>query len=148
VFARFPSLRIAFAVAWLIVQAALILTAGRRINHAFSFRMFEESSTATLHLARLVEGGALPVHDEWQTRDCSGRAVRYRWHELVPDLPWLDVPLGAPYGADAALARARAAVAWVAAHTPGDCEAHGLAATVERVRNGRVLASVGFVVPR
>jgi hypothetical protein len=148
--ARSPSLRTLFAAGWLTLQAALVLTAGRRINHAFGFRMFEESSTLALHLERLVDdGGRLPVDGAWTAHDCEGRAVRYRWSDLVRSGPvWLDVPLLEPYGADAGLARARAAVAWVAAHTPRDCETRGFAATVTRVRNGHLLPDVDFTVSR
>jgi hypothetical protein len=148
--ARSPSRRTLFAAAWLMLQAALVLTAGRRINHAFGFRMFEESSTVQLHLERLVDdGGSLPIDAAWTTHDCEGRAVRYRWADLVRSGPVrLDAPLLAPYGADAGLLRARAAVAWVATHTPRDCETRGFAATVTRVRNGRALPDVAFTVSR
>jgi hypothetical protein len=139
-----------FAVGWLTLQAVLVLTAQRRFNHAFGFRMFEESTTVTLHVERLVDdAGSLPIAAAWTVHDCAGRPVTYRWSELVPVGPFrLDVPLSEPYGADAGLARARAAVAWVAAHTPGDCETRALTATVTRVRNGRELPDVSFTVPR
>lgn len=148
-FERFPSLRTLFAALWLAAQAALVLTSGGRLNHAFGFRMFEESTTVSLHVERLVDGGSLPISDEWTTQDCQGRPARYQWHVLVPSGPqWLDVPLGAPYGSDAGLARAQAAVAWVATHTPDDCKTERFVATVTRRRNGRTLDDVVFSVPR
>jgi hypothetical protein len=147
---RSPSLRTLFAAVWLLVQALLILTAGRRINHAFGFRMFEESATIALHVERLVDdSGSLPIAAEWHAHDCRGQPIRYRWRDLVPSqLPLLDYALTAPYGADAALATARAAVAWVATHTPDDCETRAFAATVTRTRNGHLLDDISFTVRR
>jgi hypothetical protein len=141
--------RAAFVVAWLAAQALLVATAGGRIQHAFGFRMFEESSTVAVHVERLVDGGSLPIGDAWQARDCAGVAHTYRWRALVPAGPTvLDVGRLAPYGADAAVAQARAAVAWVAAHTPDDCDTPALVATVRAVKNGRPLPPLRFTVVR
>ncbi len=141
--------RRAVVVAWLAAQALLVGSAGRRLQHAFVFRMFEESSTVALHVERLVDGGSLPIGEAWQARDCAGGAHSYRWSELVPAGPlYLDAQRLAPYGADAGVAQARAAVAWVAAHTPDDCETTALVATVRAVRNGRPLPPVRFTVAR
>jgi hypothetical protein len=148
--ARSPSLRTLFAAAWLVAQAALVLTAERRSNHAFGFRMFEEITTVELRVSRLVDdGGNLPMGATWTAHDCDGRPVEYRWHDLVRVGPtFLNGPLLEPYGADTGLMRARAAVAWVATHTPRDCETRGLVATVSRVRNRRPLSDVTFTVSR
>ena len=141
--------RAAVVVAWLLLQALLVATAGSRLQHAFGFRMFEESSTVMLHVERLVDGGSLPIGEEWLTRDCAGHPHTYRWRTLVPAGPVvLDAARIQPYGADAGVAQARAAVAWVAAHTPDDCEATALVATVHPVKNGRPLPAVHFTVAR
>jgi hypothetical protein len=147
---RWPWLRSLFAAAWLIAQAVLILTAERRSNHAFGFRMFEENTLVELRLSRLVDdGGNLPVGATWTTHDCEGQPVEYRWHDLVRVGPtFLNAPLLEPYGADTGLMRARAAVAWVATHTPRDCETRGFVATVSRVRNRRPLRDLTFTVSR
>ena len=144
-----PWLRTAFAAAWLAAQAVLIATAGARLQHSFGFRMFEESSTASLHVERIVEGGSLPVGLDWTAHDCRGAPHTYVWRRLVPFGPYqLDVPLNEPYGVDAAVARARAAVAWVATHTPDDCESSALDATVTPDTNGRAREPVRFTVRR
>ena len=47
--------RLVFCVAWITAQAVLILTAPRRADAAFGFRMFAESSTITVRLEREIE---------------------------------------------------------------------------------------------
>ncbi len=98
--------RVAFAVAWIGVQAALVSTAGNRPDAAFGFRMFSESSTIEAHLTRtVVRGGRtveLPVEDgTWTTRDSTGRGHNCSWHDRVkePILAVFDRTIPASYSA-------------------------------------------------
>jgi hypothetical protein len=133
--------RTAFAAAWLAVQAYLIATAGARPDRALGFRMFAESGTVRLHVERVLDdGGMIPIggDGEWEARDCAGEPHRFAWGRMVGyPAPWaLDQELHSPYGADAGAAEARAALEWVAAHTPEDCQTLALRARVEVRRNG------------
>jgi hypothetical protein len=123
------------------VQGVLIATAGSRPDRALGFRMFAESATVRLHVERVLDdGGLLPIGEDgaWEARDCAGEPHRFVWGEMVGyPAPWaLERELHSPYGGNAALAQARAALGWVAAHTPADCQTLGLRAVVEVRRNG------------
>ena len=50
-----PKARVIFAAIWIAGQSALILTAGRRSEAAFGFRMFSESSTLSFSLTREID---------------------------------------------------------------------------------------------
>jgi hypothetical protein len=64
-----PRTRVAFAAAWIAGQAALVLTAARRPDHAFGFRMFPEASTIEIHLSRETERGSLDApRGEWSAQ--------------------------------------------------------------------------------
>lgn len=136
--------RLAFVLAWVAIQITLIGTAGRRADGAFGFRMFSESTTISIHLAREVDtGGARAavdvVNEEWVARDSLGVPHRFAWTERVVDpvLSHLDVTMHAAYGQAAQLERLQAALDDVAAHLDGDDETCALEATVDVRRNGR-----------
>jgi hypothetical protein len=135
--------RTGFAAAWLAVQAGLIATAGGRPDRALGFRMFAESGTVQLHVERVLDdGGLIPIGGDgaWEARDCAGELHRFEWGRMVGyPAPWaLERELHAPYGADAGAAQARAALEWVAAHTPDDCQTLAFRARVDVRRNGGV----------
>jgi hypothetical protein len=140
-----PNLRIAFAVAWIVAQLVLVLTASRRPDAAFGFRMFPESSTISVSLARSVMGPAgvalrLPVHDgTWSAHDREGVPHVFSWKERVrrPELSTFDVEMSASYGAAAQLARWQAALDDVARHVALDAETGRLFLDVTIRRNGQ-----------
>jgi hypothetical protein len=133
--------RAAFAAAYLGGQGVLVLTAGARPDHAFGFRMFPEASTLEVRLSRDLGGGRLvPVRDgAWQARDPSGKIVRFDWHDRVrePALGVFDRVIFASYGADAQLARLKAALDDVATHIDADTETRALVLDVAVRKNGR-----------
>jgi hypothetical protein len=135
--------RVAFAVAWFGVQAALVSTAGNRPDAAFGFRMFSESSTIEAHLTRTaVRGGRtveLPVEDgAWSTRDATGRGHNCSWHDRVKEriLATFDHTIPASYSAAAQVTRWQAALADVALHLEPDGETRALNLTLTVHRNG------------
>jgi len=138
--------RAAFVALWLLGQGALILTAGRRADAAFGFRMFSESTTLSITLSREVrattgEGTVLvPVEDgRWIARDRDGLPHRFAWDDRVKDplLSSLGVTMHAAYGGAAQLERLQAALDDVAAHVPEDADTHALVADVVLQKNGR-----------
>jgi len=135
-----PRARVAFAAVWLAGQVTLIVTAGRRPDHIFGFRMFPEASTMQVHLARVTATGELPAPGgEWSARDASGQLRHFAWRDRVRDpvLGSLDARVFASYGADTQLARLERALDDVADHTPEDAETRRLVAHVTIWRNGR-----------
>jgi hypothetical protein len=132
----------------------LVVTAGARPDHAFGFRMFQESSTIHLHLAREVEaetghGTRLVAVDggSWIARDRTGTLHRFSWKDRVqePALGAFDRTFHASYGADAQTERLRAALDDVAAHTLGpkdDAETRALVLEVTVRKNGREPKSI------
>ena len=155
--ARRASLRLAFAVVWLGVQATLILTASRRADAAFGFRMFAESSTVSAHLAREVEaitgeGTTLVpvVNGEWIAHGADGRPHRIRWHDRVtqPNLAVFDVTMHASYSAAAQVERWQAALEDVAAHL-GDADVETKRLHLELIvhRNGHEAVTYHFAAP-
>lgn len=139
------NLRIAGAIAWIAAQLTLVLTASRRPDAAFGFRMFPESSTIAVSLTRSVTGPAgvslrLPVHDgTWSAHDETGVPHVFSWRERVrrPELATFDVEMSASYGAAAQLARWQAALDDVAGHVVGDAETRRLHLEVTVRRNGQ-----------
>lgn len=137
--------RVFFAIAWLGVQAALVLTADRRVDAAFAFRMFGESSTIRMSLFREVvgEGGIRKrVHVDdgvWGASDVGGLKRRFAWSDRVRryELARFDTETSAKYGADATLARLQAALDDVATHTADDADTRRFLLDVTVRRNGR-----------
>ena len=144
--------RVAFAVLWLGTQGGLVLTAGRRPDGAFGFRMFSESSTIDVHLARVVKGrGEVPVDDgTWVASDTSGQRRTFRWRDRVPQpaLSTFDTPIHASYGSEAQLARLRMALDDVALHTAADADTLELVLEIAVRRNGREPVKVRMVSAR
>lgn len=144
--------RAVFCALFLGSEVVLAATAGLRSDRSYGFRMFPESSTITLHVSRrLPDGTVVPIAGgAWTPHGCESGTHAYVWGRMVrfPAPGKLDAPVGAPYGVDNEVQRARDALVWVAAHTPQDCETRAFVAHVEAVRNGRPVAPVDFEVPR
>jgi hypothetical protein len=145
--------RTLFAAAWIVAQAALVLTADARPDHAFGFRMFGESTTLLVHLAREVDApsghGTIDVPVEggrWVARDREGTPHRFSWHDRVhePALAIFDHELHASYGADAQLTRLNAALDDVLQHTKEDAETRAHVLEVRVKQNGRPPQTVTF----
>ncbi|CAN5796624.1 hypothetical protein BH11MYX4_BH11MYX4_51290 [soil metagenome] len=137
--------RVFFAVAWLGVQVALVLTADRRIDAAFGFRMFVESSSIRMSLYRDVtgaDGTRTRVHVDdgvWSANDAGGLRRRFAWSDRVRryELAIFDRETSAKYGAAATLARLQAALDDVSTHTADDAETRRFLLYVTVRRNGR-----------
>lgn len=131
--------RIAFAAAWIGLQGGLILTANRRPDGAFGFRMFSESTTIRVSLYREV--GESRVHVDggiWSAKDSSGEVKRFSWNDRVtPNLAVFDVEWAAAYGEAAQLARWQGALDDVFAHTADDAETKRLVLDIVVKKNGR-----------
>ena len=141
-----PSYRILFAVLWVAVQAVLIVTAGRRPDGAFGFRMFNESSTVRIALFREVDGpdgNVARIHVDggvWSARGSDGVHHRLTWYDRVPTPYWIfDQEMHASYGAKAQLSRLQGALDDVARHLApsDDVETRRLVLDVTVRRNGR-----------
>ncbi len=135
-----PRARVAFAAVWLAGQAALVVTASRRPDGIFGFRMFPEASTMQVRLARMTAAGEVAAPGgEWSARDASGQLRHFSWRDRVRDpvLSSLDARVFASYGADTQLARLGRALDDVADHLPEDAETERLVAHVTVWRNGR-----------
>lgn len=137
--------RIAFAVVWIAAQAALVVTADRRPDGAFGFRMFTESSTMKVVLYREVigeDGQRLRVHVDdgvWSARDAGGLKRRFAWSDRVRrrELALFDTEANAHYGVSAQLARLQAALDDVATHAPDDADTRRFLLEVTVRRNAR-----------
>jgi hypothetical protein len=152
--------RTLFAAAWILGQLGLVVTADARPDHAFGFRMFQESSTIQVHLAREVDADTghgtvlVPVvNGTWIARDHVGTLHRFNWKDRVqePALSAFDRTFHASYGADAQTERLRAALDDVAAHTLSlrdDAEAKALVLEVTVRKNGREPKTVTMRSPR
>jgi hypothetical protein len=132
-----------FAAGWIVVQAALVTTAGSRPEAAFGFRMFPEASTINVHLMRRVasaNGTALVdvANGAWVAvaPDGARRTTHWRDRVKVGALSTFDHDLFASYGVEAQLARLRAALDDVALHSPDDTETKQLVARVTVKKNG------------
>jgi hypothetical protein len=134
-----PRGRAVFAVVFLVAQGVLIATAGGRSDRSYGFRMFPETSSIVVHVARRLDDGreAPIVNGRWDARDCAGATKTFVWGRMVrpPGPARLDGPSGAPYGVESGVARTKDALAWVAAHS-GDCETRAFVAHVELKKNG------------
>jgi hypothetical protein len=135
-----PRARVAFAAVWLAGQAALVVTASRRPDGIFGFRMFPEASTMQVRLARITAAGEVAAPGgEWSARDASGQLRHFSWRDRVRDpvLSSLDARVFASYGSETQLARLGQALDDVADHVPEDAETERLVAHVTVWRNGR-----------
>jgi hypothetical protein len=151
------ALRIVFAGAWVLAQAVLIVTASRRADAAFGFRMFAESSTVSAHLQREVPSVSghgttlVPVQGgEWIGHDAEGRPRLVRWRDRVieSNLATFDVTMHASYSAAAQVDRWHGALDDVAAHLGEDVETRGLVLDLDVRRNGHEASSYHFTAPR
>jgi len=135
---------------WVATQIALVITADRRPDAAFGFRMFSESSTVKIALYREVtlddeakrEGKPSRVHVDdgvWTARDASGTSHRHAWTERVrrQALATFDTEINAKYAVNGQLARLQAALDDVAAHVPDDVETKRFLLDVTVRKNGR-----------
>ena len=133
-------------------EALLIATAKMRSDRSYGFQMFPEASTITVHVARrLGDGQLVPIEQgRWQAHDCAGIPHAFVWSKMVRSpAPWkLDAPVGAPYGTESEVHRARDALRWVADRAPDDCETRALVAHIDTRKNGRTTAGVDTEVKR
>jgi hypothetical protein len=140
-----PRARVALAAAWLLGQAALVLTASGRPDHVFGFRMFPESSTIDVHIDRFVGGRWRRAPEgEWSAVDDTGQLRHFSWRDRVRD-PVIGSPdqeRFASYGVDAQLARLQHALDDVIDHVPEDRETTRLAAVVTVRKNGHEATTV------
>jgi hypothetical protein len=122
------------------MQVALVLSAGRRLDHSFGFRMFSEASTMEVRLARQVASGWVATpHGEWSARDGQGQLRHFSWRDRVHDLALasLDERVFASYGVDTQLAQLQRALDDVTDHVPEDGETLRFRADVTYWKNGR-----------
>ncbi|MBX3191340.1 MAG: hypothetical protein KF819_30360 [Labilithrix sp.] len=154
-FGLVDGLRVLFAALWIGVQVALILTAGRRADGAFGFRMFSESSTVKISLYREIageDGTRARVHVDdgtWTARDAAGMKRRFAWTDRIRkrDLAIFDTEISAGYGAATQLGRLQAALDDVASHTPDDVETRRFLLDVAVRHNGREAYVVHLASP-
>ena len=133
-----------FAVAWLAAQVALVLTADRRVDAAFGFRMFTESSTIRMSLYREIIGAdgqrvrARVDDGVWSANDAGGLRRSFAWSERVRryELARFDADTAAKYSAATTLARLQAALDDIATHTPDDADTRRFFLDVTVRRNG------------
>jgi hypothetical protein len=137
--------RIVFAFAWVATQIALVITADRRPDGAFGFRMFADSSTVKITLYREVvgdDGQRTRIHLEdgvWSARDTGGLKRRFAWTDRVRrrELATFDTEMSSKYGTAAQLTRLQAALDDVATHTPDDADTRRFLLDVVVRKNGR-----------
>jgi hypothetical protein len=115
--------RIVFAVVWVVTQLILVVTAARRSDGAFGFRMFSESSSIKLTLYREVDapdGQRARIHVDggvWSAPARDGTNRRHTWYDRVPMPFWVfDQEMHASYGAATQLSRLQGALDDVASH--------------------------------
>jgi hypothetical protein len=111
------------------VQLLLVIRGYTSDHKELAFQMFPESSTWRADIVRVTgDGERLPVTERW---------AGYRWDELVTTrgMQHPGVRHHADAGIDNQLAFLRAALDWVATHTPRDTETRYLEAVVTYQRN-------------
>ena len=143
-----PRARVAFALTWLVAQAGLVLSAARREDGTFGFRMFPEASTLEIHLWRDTTAGSVEAAGgEWSARDASGQLRHFSWRDRVrdPTLGPIGATVFASYGVDTQLARLQRALDDEADHVAEDDETLRLRAEVLVRRNGRAATTVSLV---
>jgi hypothetical protein len=127
------------------MQAGLVITADRRPDAAFGFRMFPESSTIKVVLYREVVGAdgqraRLHVEDgAWSARDAGGLKRNFAWTDRVRrrELALFDTEMSTKYSTAAQLSRLQAALDDVATHSADDAETRRLLLDVTVRYNGR-----------
>ena len=138
--------RILVALVWVVVQATLVLTADRRVDAAFGFRMFSESASLKLTLFREVDGPdgkRVRVHVDsgmWTAHASDGAIHRLSWYDRVPLPYWIfDQEMHASYGAGTQLSRLTGALDDLATHIPAtdDLDTRRFILDVAVRRNGR-----------
>jgi hypothetical protein len=136
--------RTILAIAYVVVQGALLATASARPDGVFAFRMFNESSTISIDLFRRIrktDGTEVlaPTDGRWQAKDESGAQHSVSWNDRVRDpiLGTLGRPVHAAYGVDAQLFRLQHALDDFVETLTGDRETTALVARVGIVKNGR-----------
>lgn len=137
--------RLALGAVWVALQFTLIVTADRRPDAAFGFRMFTESSTMKVVLYRETIDAQRKrklVHVDdgvWAARDAGGLVRTFTWSDRVRrrELAVFDKEVTARYGASATVSRLKAALDDVAAHVPDDAETRRFLLDVTLRRNGR-----------
>ena len=142
--------RVFFATVWIVLQGALILTAGGRPDHIFGFRMFPEASTLQIHLERETGTGTVAAPGgEWSARDRDGQLRHFSWRDRVRDpvLASVDRLVFASYGLDAQLLHLQGALDDAVLHLEGDGETRRLRAVVTVSRNGRPPETVTLESP-
>jgi hypothetical protein len=138
-------MRVVFAGCWIAGQAALVLSAARRPDNVFGFRMFPEASTIQIRLLREVDGQVIPApRGEWSAHDTAGQLRHFSWRDRVRDpvLGSLDRRVFASYGLDAQIARLQHALDDVADHVPEDAETRRIRADVLGWKNGAEPAAI------
>ena len=135
--------RTVLGAVYLAIQAALVLSSSLRPDRVFSFQMFNESSTITIHLSRRLIGPdgrerTVPTDGSWEVRSLLSVPAWFRWTDRVHDpiLASIGRPVHAAYGVDAQLFRLQKALDDAASHMPRDTETRAIAADVEVRRNG------------
>jgi hypothetical protein len=148
-----PNYRIAVAFAWVALQIVLIVTADRRPDGAFGFRMFAESASLRLVLYREVASGdhTVRLHVDggvWNARGADAVVRRMSWYDRVPAPFWIfDQEMHASYGVATQLGRLQAALDDVSTHLPDDAETVRLVLSVTARRNGREPTTVQLMGP-
>lgn len=137
--------RLVVAVVWVSVQVALVLTASRRVDAIFGFRILPESSSIKIALHRELvaeDGKRKRVHVEdgvWGAKDAGGLVRRFAWTDRVRrrELALLDREIVLDGTTAATLAHLQAALDDVATHTPDDADTRRFLLDVTVRRNGR-----------
>jgi hypothetical protein len=140
------NVRLLVAFVWIALQLTLVLTADRRADGAFGFRMFSESSSLKLALYREVDGPdgkRVRLHVDggvWSAAASDGTIHRVSWYDRVPIPYWIfDQEMHASYGAATQLSRLSGALEDLATHIPAseDGETRRFVLDVTVRRNGR-----------
>ena len=136
--------RAGFVGLWVAIQAALVLTADRRVDGLFGFRALTEASSFKAALFREVigqDGKRTRIHVEdgvWTANDSGGLRRRFAWSDRVRrhELVILDREAPADVSAAATVARLQAALDDLATHTPDDADTRRFLLEVTIRQNG------------